>query len=223
MKSKFILGIVVVIVLTSGITYYSGNLTGRWGAFRGQEEAISNLKKLPLEIGDWVADKEETLDNGSIAMLQIQNSYIFRSYRNTVTQSVVHLTIMVGRTGRVTVHTPDICFGGKDYIKEDTRSAVPFDVELQDVGKRLADKFWRVDFVGKSLDTNNRISFYYGIFVGDVWTAVENPRVAFQKFRYAYKLQAQAFTAGAGADTDIVKDFLSECLPVIHKHLRPCN
>jgi hypothetical protein len=95
------------------------------------------------------------------------------------------------------------------------------DVQLSS-GKDLADSFWRIDFTGRSLDTNNTISFYYAVSTGDEWLAVEDTRAAFQRFRYVYKLQAEAFSR-SGEEGDTVKQFLTDCLPTIHEYLRPCH
>jgi hypothetical protein len=224
MKIKsFFVGLVIFAVLTVVITVYSGSLTGRWGTPFAVNQARTVLKSLPLTIGDWEAAKDGELDKASITMLEIQDSYIMRSYKNTITQEAVHITIMLGPSGRVTVHTPEICFGGKDYTKEDARVSVPINVQVDDGAKTIEDSFWKVDFVGKSLDTNNRISFYYAHSDGGPWIATENPRWEFSKHRSTYKLQAQAYSAAPSEDksTDTVKEFLTAVLPEIHAHLAP--
>jgi hypothetical protein len=211
-------GIAVVVIITAAVTVYSGSLTGRWGTFQGLDEARTLLRDLPLEIGDWQAEKEGELDQTSINMLQIRDAYIFRIYKNTVTKAVVHLTLMVGPTGKITVHTPEVCFGGKDYEKDSVRTSVPINVLLSS-GEEVADTFWRVNFTGRSLDMGNRVSFYYAVSTGREWNAVENPRVTFQTYRYAYKMQAESFS-GLTEEEDNVKKFLMDCLPTIHDHLQ---
>ncbi|MDR3182712.1 MAG: EpsI family protein [Planctomycetaceae bacterium] len=221
MKSKpLFIGLLIFAVLTVAVTAYSGSLTGRWGTPIAVNEARAALKLLPMTIGNWQAEKEGELDKSSVTMLEVKDSYITRSYKNTMTQTVVHITIILGPSGRVTVHTPEICFGGKDYAKEGDRVSVPINVQVDNGAKTIEDSFWRVDFAGKSLDTSNRISFYYGHSSGDAWIATENARWTFAKYRYAYKLQAQAYTGTSGdAPTDTVKEFLTDVLPEIHQHL----
>jgi hypothetical protein len=219
-SSQLIIGIVIVIVITFGMTVYSGMQTGRWALFKGLAEAQKALQDLPKEINGWaVMGDDQQLDNETITMLQIQNGYLARSYRNTQTQSVVHMVLMVGPTGRVVVHTPEICFGGKDYEKEDNRVSVTIPVTLQDKPEESDDTFWKVDFVNRGLK-QDKISFYYSISLGNSWIATENPRSAFQFYRYAYKIQIQSLAEG---ETDNAKLFLQECLPAIHEFLRPCN
>ena len=208
-------------MITVAITIYAGTFTGRWGTFRGMDEARASVKSLPMEIGKWKAEEERQIGDGAVAMLRIQDSYIFRSYRNTDTQDVVHMTFMVGPAGRITVHTPDICFGGRDYEKEMERTRVPIEVQAFSGEGDVKDEFWRTNFVGRSLDVNNRISFYYAISTGGAWRAEANPRWSFRTFRYVYKIQVEAYS-GIGEDDDTVKRFLEDCLPTIHEHLRSC-
>ena len=218
------MGIAVVVMITVGVTYFSGSFWGRWGTFRGLDEARETLKNLPMTIkadsGDWVAEEEGELDSASVTMLRIQDSYIFRTYKNAATQSFVRVTIMVGPTGIIAVHTPEVCFGGKNYEKEAARTSVPINVPLLSGAKDIVDIFWRVNFVGRSLDTSNRISFYYAVSTGEEWNAVKDPRTTFSKFRYVYKIQVEAYT-GTGEEGDGAKKFLTECLPTIHEYLRP--
>ena len=223
--APLLIGILVIAAFTAVVTLYAGSMTGRWGVFMGLPEARAAMKNLPLEIpgaiGTWVADGERELDDTSIGMLQIQNSYIFRTYRNTVTQEFVHLSLMAGPTGRVTVHTPEICFGGRDYEKETSRTRVPFNVRLA-TGEEIEDTFWRVDFVARTLETNNRVSFYWAISTGGPWEARAHPRQDFRTFRFVYKLQVEAFS-GPSEEGDTVRRFLEDALPTIHEHLRPCQ
>lgn len=214
-QSQYFVGIAVVAVIILGVSYYCGAQTGRWGAFTGITESQNLLKQLPLQIGDWTAEKDLELDKASIAELHIQNSYIHRIYKNARTQASVYLTIMVGPTGRVTVHTPEICFGGRDYTKDAERTSVVFPSTMGGAD----DAFWQVGFTNDAIGGagSSRISFYYAISVGKEWAAEQNPRDVFRKYRYAYKIQAQA---QAGGDTDNVKEFLQDCLPTIHQHLR---
>ena len=219
--APLLIGIIIIIAVTFAITIPAGNLTGRWSTFEGLDEARALLKQLPMQIGDWTAEKEGELSENSVAMLRVQDSYISRTYKNSVTQAVVYVTCMVGPTGKITVHTPEVCFGGKDYEKEAVRSVKTIDVQLAS-GDEIVDSFWRLDFIGRSMDLNNRISFYWGVSTGDVWQAVENPRSTFQRYRYVYKIQAEAYS-GVSEESDNVRKFLEDCLPTIHDHLRPCK
>lgn len=203
------------------VTLYCGTLTGRWSSFRGLDESKEALQTLPWTIGDWVADPEHAgkLAKDDVTMLQIENAYIVRRYKHSKTLTEVNLILMVGPTGRVVVHTPEICFGGRDYEKEEAKAVVAFPAGTYSESGAADDTFWKLNFVNKSV-RGGTISFYYGVSVGDVWAALENPRSDFQRYRYAYKLQAEAAVDG---ENDNVKQFLEDCLPTIHGCMRPCQ
>jgi len=229
MKKKtapLFIGTAVIVVITLAVTAIAATFTGRFFEFRGIDEARTSMKALPMEIGRWQATNERQISDTAVKMLQIQNSYISRTYRHADTQDTVHMTLMVGPAGRITVHTPEICFGGRDYEKEMTPTRVPISVQVQSEDgetTEIQDTFWRLDFVGRSMDINNRISFYWGVSTGDAWQAVERERSRheFRKLRFVYKLQAEAYS-GAGDDNDTVRRFLEDCLPTIHEHLGQC-
>ncbi|MDR0521894.1 MAG: exosortase-associated EpsI family protein [Planctomycetaceae bacterium] len=225
------IGICVIAAVTAGVALGTGlYLTGRWGAFSGQIEAADALKKIPMVIGNWRAEREETLDDASITMLKIQDSYIYRLYRNELTGATVHLTLIVGQSGRISVHTPEVCFGGKNYEKQDNPASVLIPAAVNTVNndpssekKELSDTFWKLDFVSNSLDVDNkRISFYYAVGTGGEWIATRSPRKDFRMYRYLYKIQVQAHSGESGSE-DNVRAFLTDCLPVIHANLLPCR
>ncbi|GHT31303.1 hypothetical protein FACS1894214_2490 [Planctomycetales bacterium] len=216
--TSLVIGIVLIAGTMLTVTAVCGNLTGRWSRFKGLEESRTLLKELPSVIGDWEADPEDdaVLSKSDIAMLEIENGYIVRKYKNSKNAATVNLMLIVGPTGKVVVHTPEICFGGRDYKKEDTRIKVEFPIADYSGSGATDDTFWKVRFTNQSI-SGGRIAFYYAVSSGNEWIASEDPRAALQRFRYVYKLQIQAFEDG---DNDNVKAFLTDCLPVIHRHIK---
>lgn len=217
--TSFFFGLFLLIVLMIGVTAYCGILTGRWAPFTGLEEAREVLRELPLTIGDWEAGEERQLSKDDVTMLQIENGYICRRYKNSVSQAEVNLVIMIGKTGLVTAHTPEFCFGGRNYEKESTRSAIAFPIVNYSGKGPTDDLLWKVNFINRAAQ-GGTISFYYGVGVGDSWLASENPRTELLRYRYAYKLQAEAMVDG---ETDNVRQFLGDTLPTVQKYLRPCQ
>ncbi len=220
-SSSLFVGIFIVAVLTLAVTVYCGNLTGRFGNSHKQQEAGKLLKELPMTIGDWVAEKEELLPKTDVDQLEIENGYICRRYRNSKSHSEVFLTLMVGPTGRIVVHTPEFCFGGKNYTKEEGRTPVSFPIVAPAANAPTDDTFWQVNFINKDIQAD-KISFYYGVSTGQTWVAVENPRSEFSRYRFVYKMQTEALGAASGT-ADVASAFLTDALPTIHKHLLACE
>ncbi|MDR2760981.1 MAG: EpsI family protein [Planctomycetaceae bacterium] len=213
-------GIVIAVAILLAVTVYVGMRTARWSNFSGLNEAREKLRELPYTIGDWTAEGEMELSENDVKYLQIQNGYITRRYKNSKTKSEVYITLMAGKTGIVVVHSPEICFGGRDYKKDEKgRISVPFPI-LDFAGKATDDNaLWKVKFINNSA-RGGVISFYYGASVGNGWVADDNPRVKFRNFRYAYKIQVQA---SENEDDDIAKIFLTDCLPTIRDYVLPCR
>ncbi|MDR1477426.1 MAG: EpsI family protein [Planctomycetaceae bacterium] len=213
-------GMIIAVAIIAAITVYVGVKTARWSNFSGLNEAQTKLKEIPLAIGDWTAAAEDKLTEKDVNDLQIQNSYITRRYKNSKTQSEVYITMMVGKTGIIVVHSPEICFGGRDYKKDGKgRLATPFPL-LDFTGKANDENsLWKVKFINNSA-RGGTIAFYYGVNVGNGWVAEENPRVKFSGFRYVYKIQVQAIEDG---QDDIAKAFLDDCLPTIRNYILPCK
>ncbi|MDR2642474.1 MAG: EpsI family protein [Planctomycetaceae bacterium] len=214
------IGIVIAIFILSAVTIYTGVKTARWSSFSGISEAKNKLKELPYTIGDWVAEGESELSELDVKALQIQDGYISRLYKNTKTQSAVYITLMVGKTGIIVVHSPEICFGGRDYKKDD-KGRVSVKFPILDFTSKATDEntLWKVKFINNSA-RGGIITFYYGVSVGNVWVADDNPRFKFSGFRYAYKIQVQA---AENEQNDVAHEFLSDCLPTIRNYILPCR
>ena len=225
-SSHLLLGIVIVAALTVVITLIAGNYRDRWRPSMERQEAGNKLKDIPLRIGDWIANEEKEMLQDEIETLQIGDNYIYRRYINAKTNEEVILILMVGPPGRLTVHSPEICFGGRNYVKENNRVPVSFPVAGNEDGPE--DTLWRVLFNNKSIRGGSSIVFYYGLNVGFGWRAVEDPRTEFQWYRNIYKIQVQSYARDAknlvgtqevNASPDPVHAFLTEAFPVIREHL----
>ena len=207
-------GISLLVLLSLVITVYAGMMTQRWSPFTGLDEAKKLLQSLPTTIGDWEMAEELPMSQTDIDTLNIENAYVSRRYRNMKTQADVHFTMMVGPTGFVVVHTPEICFGGRDYVKDGTRTRKTIPLEFN-----VNDSFWQVSFTNQQIG-GGTIMFYYAVSSGTQWDAVEKPRSAFSKFRYVYKIQLQSMVTN---ELDGVEQFLFDCLPTIHDAMTDCR
>lgn len=218
--TQLYIGLAIVLSILTIITVYVGVNTARWSNFSGFDDARNKLRELPLTIGDWVAKEENELSDNDIKTLQIQDSYISRRYKNSKTQAEVYMSLMIGKTGIIVVHSPEICFGGRDYKKDD-KGRIPVQFPILDFAGKATDEnaLWKVKFINNSA-RGGTIAFYYGTNVGNGWVAVENPRMKFSGFRYIYKIQVQAMEDG---QDDIAKEFLSDCLPTIRNYIVPCQ
>ena len=217
---SLLIGVLVVAILTLGVTVYCGVRTQRFASFRGIDESRKLLKELPLTIGDWEAEKEGPLNEADIHQLEIENGFLSRRYKNTKTRSEVNFVMMIGPAGRVVVHTPEFCFGGKNFEKEDRTALVSLPIAAPSEKGPTDETFWKISFINRALQ-GEKISFYYSVSSGGPWSAVENPRYEFSRFLYVYKIQVEAIIGPGGADPAYA--FLADTLPTIRQYMKPCQ
>jgi hypothetical protein len=139
----------VAIVLVVGLTILSGVLHGRasnrWGPATDTLAAANKLKEIPNEFGDWRLQSSEELDKASQEQLQ-PTAYLVNKYQNRRTYDVVNMTLLIGRPGPISVHTPEVCFGTKNYKSRGERQKVA--IRGPAGGD---DEFWALDFKTISL------------------------------------------------------------------------
>jgi len=109
----------VMILLVAGLTLASGmihgRLTNRWGPPTAMLAAAERLKGVPTECGDWRRmEKDLEMDETTINMLELEG-WINRTYLHQPTGQTVHVAVLLGPPGRISVHTPEICFSSRDH------------------------------------------------------------------------------------------------------------
>ena len=223
--SPLFFGMVIVIVLTLLSTYVVGSNWGRWGNFRqAMEEAGKAVEKIPRSFGNWeAATDDEKLDQASVEQLELTD-YVVRRYTNKTTNETVSLIFMVGPTGRLTVHTPQICFGGRNYKMVSNPTPVSFPFEGEGGASESKDVLSKLVFTNQSVNGGAKL-FYYGVSTGHNWQELTgSARSDFQNFRFLYKMQLEAFVSEEGSgENDVVARFLRDFLPEIRGILRECR
>ena len=214
-KNRLILGLLIVCILTGGTTYVVGDNWGRWGAMSASMAKAGNvLNELPKELPNWIADDEDQkLSQNAIEQLEVAN-YVVRRYTNRSTQERVSLIIMIGPTGRLVVHTPEICFGGRNYRAESSPIPATITYEDPNTHEPHKDVFRKLVFHNQAMEGGSKV-FYYGVSVGGPWMEITgSSRSDLQKYRFLYKLQMEAFVpSNTTGDNDVIARFLSEFLP----------
>ena len=173
-------------------------------------DAAEKLESLPRQFGDWEACGERRLDENTEKMLECAG-HISRRYVNRRTNAEISMIVLLGPSGPIAVHTPEICFSSRDYETKQAREAIQIDDQNQ---------LWNVTFRSLKLDAES-LSVYYGWSVGDKWAAADDPRYDFAGSPYLYKIQlaGTATLGNAGKSNDDCRVFLSDFLPVLKKHL----
>lgn len=203
-------------VLTVAVTVICGFYTGRWQGEQQSIAAAQRLQALPTTIGDWVMSEEISLGKSEVTMLEIAGRYLCRRYRHRQTQEEVNLVILVGPSGKMIVHTPEVCFGGLNYVCDTGRLRVAFETRSGKETERADDTFWKVIFRDQR-PQGGSVVFYYALSGGAGWIASDNPRGEFRGQRFIYKIQVESMTPRKQKleDDDTVARFLDDALPML--------
>lgn len=90
-----------------------GTQSGRWRPLRPLDGSVERLQTLPLSVGQWIGE-DAALSADDFARAGVAGA-VFRKYRNRETDDTVGLLVLVGRSGPISAHTPDVCYGGSGY------------------------------------------------------------------------------------------------------------
>jgi hypothetical protein len=155
-----------------------GLWAGRWVSSATVEEAASHLPNIPAVVGEWagrdlpVTPAEQSLANAS--------GFLRRRYVNSRTGAVVTLLVLCGRSGPLSLHTPEICMAGSgfDEIGKASRYEIPGSAE---------NRLWVRQFQ-KMSPSPVCVRVFYGWSASGPWEAPDYPRFVFARSPVLYKL-----------------------------------
>jgi Protein of unknown function (DUF3485) len=210
MSRYLLLAVVGVVTLTTGVL--GGLWEGRWGVDQGPPVP---LEQLPLTFGDWRGEAQQ-LDKRVIDRAGF-DAYIVRHYENQRTGAVVSLLVARGRQGPLSVHTPEVCYGGAGFAL----TGAPARWSPTEGGP---DGFWKATFAKKDSAATEKLRVLWGWYHKGAWKTAENPRWTFAGTPVLYKVYVtQAFfprdeaTDGEGC-LEFLRDFVPEFTELQGQH-----
>lgn len=202
---------ITALTLLFAVGLVHGLWTERWSASAALEHASAQVDRVPLHIGDWQGAETES-DAGLFALAGAR-SYWTRTYTDRRSGGTVLAILMCGRSGKMAVHTPDICYRGAGFDLFDA----PTRVVLRDDADDELGSFWSARFAKTSTAADD-LRLYWAWNGGDGWQASANPRWEFRGRPYLYKLYVSHETTGQ-RDLDPSAEFLRQLLPVLKETL----
>ncbi len=209
-------GLLIAVLVTAASGLIDGRIQNRWGISAKMAAAARKLQELPADFGPsgcWRMRSSGELEANVRDVLQCAG-YLLRKCVHAQTGEVVDVILLVGPTGPISVHTPDICYSSREYsiIAERERIALsdPQGVEHQFWGMTLQ----RRDAAG------DRLRVYYAWTTGGPWAAPSQPRFSFAGRPYLYKLQVVApvppdYAGGADPAHRLLADFVGAAKPYL--------
>jgi hypothetical protein len=210
MKLKFSLLLAVGTVLlaaTAVVGVVHGNLTNRWGEQPDMFAAAELLEELPESIEGWNLLRSSPLDERVKEMLQCSGS-ISRVYENATTGERIYVVVLLGPSGPIAVHTPEICYSSKDYRITAARQRWSLNEQ---------EEFWDLRLKANDI-SGSPLRVLYGWTNDRHWHATQYPRFAFGGRPLLYKIQL-AGPVPVDQGRDACQDFLTAFLPVLRERL----
>jgi hypothetical protein len=209
--------IAVVLLAASGVSHRIW--TGAWSVSGEPALSASRLPALPATLGDWVGVDTE-VDGKQLAQAEAAG-YLARRYVQRRSGAEVSLFIICGRPGPVSVHTPDICYGGIGFRLAGAESHY----RAEGNADTPSAEFITGNFVKPDPALPQNLRIYWGWKAGSGWRAPANPRMTFGAVPALYKMYL-VYRPLPGVELpqrDPCQDFLRDLLPELEKTLSPAS
>jgi hypothetical protein len=213
------------LLLLLGYGLADGYWTDRWSLSRELAQAPVRLAALPRDVGEWQG-KDDEVDPRHTRRAELRGC-LLRRYSNRRTGELLHVLLVGGRPGPITVHSPEVCLGGAGFQMNGTRTRQEINAPA---AKRPGDVFWVAQFHNPNAAVPEIIEMYWAWHGASAWQAADNPRLDFASQRVLYKLYvtravvrpaASAPEADGGAEQAPIHEFLKVFLPEVKSGLFP--
>src|SRR5262249_3307878 len=133
----------------------------------------------------------------------------------------VTVFMICGRPGPVSVHTPDICYGGLGFHVVGSQNRYP----IEGSGAMPPADFIWAHFEKPVALSPVHLRIYWTWKAGPGWQAPKDPRLTFGGAPALYKLYITCRPAPGSekSDEDPCRDFMRDFLPEVEKVLSPAS
>jgi hypothetical protein len=178
--TRFLTALVAsALVIVCGAVH--GFWSDRWQQPVETAAAAARMDALPLEAGDWIGAPLEVKNpqTGGVA------GTLYRRYENHRTGDAATVFLVCGRSGPVSIHTPEVCYAADGFVVG-AKSKTP-------LGDNDA-AFFSADAVKSKAAVETRLRIFWGWNDGKGWTAPDDARFTYVAYRHSpvlYKLYVQ--------------------------------
>jgi hypothetical protein len=203
-RLKYFLTMLLALGFIATAAVLQGRLSNRWGAHDAlTASGVGVIEQMPREFGDWRFQEDQPLSRTVQAVLQCV-SHLNHVFVNKSTGETIGSTVILGPSGPLIVHTPEICLSSVDYAQVGPSQRV-----VVKQGDQALGTFYRAIFRSKSPNLPS-MEIFWGWNDGTGWSAPDNPRLSFGGAPALYRLQiaAQLWPNVAEGDEGSVAQFL---------------
>jgi hypothetical protein len=212
MKRIVVGAIAVAAVLLTGLVH--GFWTDRWTTNQATAAAAARLANVPNVIGEWEGEPI----NAAPRQTDEIAGHLYRRYVNRQTGAAVTVMLFCGRSGPMSIHTPDVCYqGGGFEVGATARHTIP------GTDGTPAAEFKTAPFYKASAADRSQLRIFWSWSAAGEWTVPNSPRFAFARRPFLYKLYVIREMADSNEplESDPCREFLRQLLPELQRCLFP--
>ncbi|MGD9644477.1 MAG: exosortase-associated EpsI family protein [Pirellulales bacterium] len=228
-RSTLLLGVAIVALTTVATGMVTGKLGNRWQRPQDLTKAAQALEAITNtpQIGPWHLEGTSRLSPEIVKLLHSSGDISCR-YLNEQTGAVVELVVLVGETGPLSTHSPEVCYSSREY-------QMVSEPQSQQVNGPIAP----ADFLSMTLSSEgfdgSLLRVWYAWNNGQQWLAPRNARIALRAEPFLYKVQISTYLTGleddrrpteqpggttgsaeAAREREVCRGFLIDMLPVLN-------
>jgi len=215
-KFTVIAMLVAAVMLTAAPAVVHGVWSRRWRDPADMSAAARSVEDFPRQFGEWKQHgDDETMPEEALRELRC-TGYINRHYVNQKLGREVTVLLMVGQSGPLVRHPPEICYGNQ--ANELMQKPANVDLSSPDARKHTF-RFLRYKNPGAA---SGEFSVCYGWSADGTWDVPDYPRLKFGGEPLLYKLQVLT-SDPVPRDVNLpvaTTKFMDEFLPLLRDRLQ---
>jgi hypothetical protein len=196
-----------VAMLVTGLLH--GYWTDRWQTPVEPAEAAARFDNIPESFGDWEMQEAEEKPVSRDPALA---GSLHRQYVNRRTGQKIAIMLVCGRSGPVSIHTPEACYGASGYqVGGRTTARAP----------GSTGEFWTADAIRSTTNEETKVRIYWAWNAGKGWTPADDARLKFARAPVLHKLYVlrDLNTLSETTKADPCLDFMQLLLPELDRAL----
>jgi hypothetical protein len=203
--------IAIGVIVLSGVVH--GIWSSRWQTSERLDQAVARVPLVPKTAGDWHAEDVEVNPDAYAQTGAL--GYWMRRYKHQKTGNEVTVILMCGPSGKMSVHTPNICYQGAGFLIQ----GEPVECTVSE--KNWTAALWTADFAKETGAGDQRLRIFWSWTAGEQWSAPDNARFAFSGQPALYKLYVvrDMTFSRAALENDPAVDLMRQLLPLMDKTL----
>ncbi len=218
MSKQVILAIAAIVALTVVPALIEGKYVNRWGTPPDLESAAKRVESFPREFGNWTSVEDGEPLSPEVCRELGLVGYLTRIYKHRETGQMVRVLLMVGQSGPLLRHPPNICYANvaNEQIGDMTK--------LQLSTTNPTGQFNLLEYKRAQSIANDRFLVAYSLASDATWKVPSMPRIEFGAAPLLYKVQLlTSLDPSQSRDTGvaILKQFAEEFSAAFQTHVHP--